>query len=167
MAVGPPVTRRPRAGLVAAIAALVVVIGVIIIVNVHTSGSASGTHSVSYLKSALDKVPVPTGAVLVDEIANEEHGDLNAYVERRYRMASAAEPSEQVRAALQKGNCRLIDAQSGQAEAITASAWASQVSPASGDLNILPPGVTGGGIEVQWKGTSLYVSAKGGDVELS
>jgi hypothetical protein len=166
MAVGPPVTSRRRARLVAAIAALVVVIGVIIIVNVHTSGSASGTHSVSYLKSALDKVPVPAGAVLVDEIANEEKGDLNAYVERRYRMASAADASEQVRAALQNGNCRLIDGQSGQSEPITATAWASQVSGATGDLDILPPGVTGGGIEVQWKDTALYVSAKGGDVEL-
>jgi hypothetical protein len=166
MAVGPPVTRRRRAGLVAVIAVLVVVIGVIIVVNVHSSGSSSGTHSVAYLKSALDKVPVPPGAVLVDEIANEENGDLNAYVERRYRMASTDDPSEQVRIALQKDNCRLIDRQSRQSESITAAAWAAQVSPASGDLDILPPGVTGGGIEVQWKDTALYISAKGGDVVL-
>ncbi|MDT4913744.1 MAG: hypothetical protein QOC66_2872 [Pseudonocardiales bacterium] len=151
-----------------AVAALVaVVIGVIIIVQVNSSDSTSGTHSVTYLKSVLDKVPLPAGAALAEETANESHGDLNAYVERKYTLASPTNPSDQVRAALQKAGCRLVDLQTREVLPITATDWAARVSATSGDLHILPPGTSGGGVDVQWKDAALYLSVKGGDVESS
>jgi hypothetical protein len=161
------VRRRPRRSVGVAIAALIVIMGVIIVVKLNPSDSKSDTHSLAYLKSAMDKVPLPAGAALVDEISNEEHTDLNSYLERRYTLASADNPSDQVRAALEKAGCRFHDRHGGGVEPVTAPAWGDNVSAASGDVDILPPGTSGGGIEVHWKDARLYLRVKGGDVELT
>lgn len=141
-----------------------VVIGVIIAVNGHSSDHS--THSVATLKAVLDKVPLPDGATLVHETANEEEGDANAYVERQYRLPPRPAPSDQVHAALVQAGCRLVDLQTGAVGPVASADWSSLVRPDAGDITVLPRGTTGGGIELNWKGTALYESVKGGDAEL-
>lgn len=172
MGLGPPVTgrrRRPVVWIGSGIGVLVVVVvGVIVAVNASSShpSSTSSSHSVTTLKAVLDKVPLPSGARLVDEQADPEHGDANAFVQRRYRLAATPASSQQIRAALERGDCRLVDAQSGQTTSAADSDWSSLVRPTTGDLYVLPRGTKGGGIELSWKDDLVYVSVKGGDAEL-
>lgn len=159
--------RNPLVLVLVAAAAVVVavVIGVIIAVNGNSSQTSS--HSVATLKAVLDRVPLPRGATLLRETANEEAGDANAYVERQYRLPAEPPPSEQVHAALVKADCRLVDLRTGAVNSVASADWASLVRPDTGDLMVLPRGTKGGGIELNWNGTTLTVSVKGGDAELS
>jgi hypothetical protein len=167
MGLGPPVAARRRALLpvvAVGLVGLVVIIGVIVAVNRNSSDQSS--HSVTTLKAVLDRVPIPAGAVLVRETANEQHGDANAFVERQYRLKPSPPSSQQVHDALVQGDCRLVDLQSGEVSPVAAHDWSALVLTTSGDLNVLPQGTKGGGISLNWNGDALYVSVKGGDAEL-
>jgi hypothetical protein len=166
MGLGSPVVDRRRGSaraVVGAVAALVIiVIGVIVIVNVSSSGSKG---QVAKLEAILDRAPLPVGAQLVGQKDNDAHGDLAAYAERQYRLAAAADSSAQIRTALAAARYRLVDGQSGEITDVTAPAWSTFAGPDSGDVNVLPPGASGGGVEFNWKGDALYVSVQQGDID--
>lgn len=164
----PPPPRKPRRGdprwrnrIVGAAAALVIVIvGVIVVVNVWPSSTNSGAE-VSGLKAALDAVPLPAGTRLVDESAIAGHGDVQAIVEREYRLASSTDSSAQIHDALVGGGYRLVDPHSKQ---VDPAVWQSATTSTGGDVYVLPPDTTGDGIELRWQGDRLQISVQPGDV---
>jgi hypothetical protein len=166
MGLGSPVVGRRRSptrvtvGVVAAL--VVVIIGVIVIGNVSSSHSPG---QVAQLKAVLDQAPLPAGSHLVGQKENEAHGDLAAYVERQYRLPSADESSDAIRAALAGAGYRLVDGQTGRIIDVTAPAWSTFAGPNSGDVNVLAPGESGGGVEFNWQGDALYVSVQQGDID--
>jgi acetyl esterase/lipase len=60
-------------------------IGAVLIVHASSGGNAA---QVTYMKATLDKLPLPTGAVLIYESYTEAHGDVAAYAQRDYRLST-------------------------------------------------------------------------------
>ncbi len=132
------------------------------VVNVSSSHSKG---ELAQLNAILDAAPLPAGAHLVGQKDNEAHGDLAAYAERQYRLEPADDSSDRIRAALAAARYRPVDGQTGQITDVTAPAWSGFAGPASGDVTVLPPGKSGGGVEFNWQGDALYVSVQQGDID--
>jgi hypothetical protein len=148
--------------IVAGLVALAVVIGVIVVVNNNSSGSGSGSSSqVAQLKATLDAVPLPTGTALVDETARAAAGDSPAQVERQYRLPSAADATAEIHAGLLKADYQLVDPTT---KHVDPGVWPTLTSTGGGDVYVLPPGKTGDGIELTWRGTRLDVTLQPGQV---
>ena len=159
-----PLRGRPRLIVAAfALAAVVLVVFAADVVHNFFSGH-SNDHTVTELKMFARKVPLPLGATLTDETSNEAHGDVNSFLQRDYRLDGAVMSSAQIKAALTRGHCRLIDLRAGKASAID-KLWSEQTGPNFGDIYVLPPGTEGGGIELNWQGATLVLRLSGGDVE--
>lgn len=163
-AAGPPTrTRSGRARWIAAVVVgvLVVIVGVIIVVQL-SSGSDAPTPSddVATLRATLDKVPLPTGTVLLHETAHEAHGDVAATVLREYRLPSA-QASAQIVAGLRGAGYQPVNPQTHQ---VDPTMWQTATSTTGGDLYVLPPGKSGDGIELAWQHTRLDMSVQAGQV---
>lgn len=139
---------------------VVVLMGVA--VSVQSCSSSSGGHAagVAALKQLLDHVPRPAGTQLVHETATEQHGDVNATVEREYRLPSGSATAS-IRAALDGAHYQFVDPHTKQPDP---AAFAANSTPTTGDVYVLPPGRSGDGIEVNWNGTRLFLSVQAGQV---
>lgn len=145
---------------VVAAAVAVVIVGVIVVVNVWPSSSHAAA-GVAELKASLDAVPLPTGSELVDESAIEAHGDVQAIVQREYRLPSGGDSSAQLQSALLAGGYRSVNPHTKQ---VDPTVWQSETTTTSGDVYVLPPDAHGDGIELRWQGARLEMSVQPGDV---
>jgi hypothetical protein len=156
--------RSPKVVAVVVALIVVVVIAVVAVVLHNSSNGSSGGHSVAELKSFAAKVPLPAGTTLADETSNETHGDLNSFLQLDYRLPDAARSSALIKAALANGDCQLVDLRSGKVEAVDSALWPTLTDADHGDVNVLPPGTDGGGLELNWQGAQLVLRVSGGDV---
>lgn len=156
--------RRLRGAPPALLAAILVlvVLGVVLVVNLGASDT--GDKTTAKLLAAIAKIPVPSGATLVHRQVNPAHGDANAYVEVQYKLDSAQGTTALVLKTLEGGGCRVVDLQTGDVTPVSATSVNAQASPAAGSLSVLPPGLSGGGVDVMWKADRYYVAAHGGDI---
>ena len=155
--------RRSRTTLVAgATAALVlVIVGVIVIVHI-ASGSGSSTTG---LRPVIDAAPLPAGTEKVGETDNSGAGDTTPQIERRYRLSSASAPTEDIEQVLVAARYRVLDQQSGKLADVPDGAWGTSVTATSGDVIVLPPGRTGGGIAYLWRGDQLWLTVRDGAID--
>lgn len=140
---------------VAALALVIAVVGVTTIV-----GATHRTNQLAQLKLLVDKVPLPKGTKVVDETAFPERDLTPAFLERDYRLPSA-ESTALIRAALERENYQVLGA---QANMIGEVVWKTDTSASGGDIYILPPDKSNGGIEMVWHGTDLTIRLQAGDV---
>jgi hypothetical protein len=133
---------------------------VIVVVNVWPSNSHSAA-GVAELKASLDAVPLPSGSELVDESATGAHGDVQAIVQREYRLPSAGDSSAQLQSALLGGGYQPVNPHTKQ---VDPAVWQTETSSTSGDVYVLPPDAHGDGIELRWQGVRLEMSVQPGDV---
>jgi hypothetical protein len=81
-------------------------------------------------------------------------------MERDYQLATD-HATGQIRADLERAHYRALGLQPDEEGA---TAWRQETTPTGGDINVLPPGRSGGGIELRWQGTRLMVSLRGRDM---
>jgi hypothetical protein len=106
----------------------------------------------------MNRLPLPEGTVQVYQSGGPGHGDVDAYLERRYQLPTA-HPTAALRAVLERAGYQtfgLHDGQSGDA------AWHELTTPTGGDLYVRPAGGSDDAINLRWDGPHLVAALLGG-----